>query len=454
MYYRLLILFALLMVAQTALAQDGALPAAACQSLVDDALAEARAACDDVAPNQVCFGHGPVEVALNDSGVPSFAAAGDTLSLDTVFSLRLGGFQAASGEWGLASLRVQGDEAGHDVLLMLSGDVEMRNTCSALLQQEVQLTHETELRAGPGSDFASVALLPEGTRLHVNACNCTGHWLRAIQADGQTGWIWKGSVDAFEGAEALPVVVLDSPVYAPMQSFCLRSESLEPSCPQAPANGVLIQTSSETGEAHLQINQVELGLTSTAFVQSQVGRQLTVSVLDGTGSVTLDGLTLAVPRGVRAVVPLNDDNRPAGPARLEVFTADDVAAVPVDLLPRPVALADALADTLPVITGVEPCLVLSDQAATNCRVHFVNAGAQAIVALDAQFVSAPEGAWESGVHPAPALLEGDATSGVVSWDATCSVGSTVFIGPVVWRLTLTDAEGQQSVPFEASFNCQ
>jgi hypothetical protein len=110
-------------------------------------------------------------------------------------------------------------------------------------------------------------------------------------------------------------------------------------------------------------------------------------------------------------------------------------------------------DAAPAIVGVEACQVATDQAPTACRVHFVNADAGAIQRLDVEFVSAPQGEWAGSIHPNPALLEGDRTSGILAWEATCSVGSTIFVGPVVWQLTLTDDQGHRSQPFEASFNC-
>ena len=176
-------------------------------------------------------------------------------------------------------------------------------------------------------------------------------------------------------------------------------------------------------------------------------------MIDGSANITLDGFTLDVPRGFRAVVPLNADNRPDGPARLELFTAADVANVPAELLPEVVDLAHALPESIPAIVGVEACQVAPDQSPTACRVHFVNADAEAIQTLDVAFLSAPEGEWSGSSHDSPTLLDGNSTSGVLAWEATCSVGSSIFVGPVAWQLTLTDVQGHRSEPFVASFNC-
>ena len=447
---RLLIVFLVLigLATQTAAAQEEACPAA-----VQAVLAEAASVCSGVEASQGCLAHAPAEVVPLGEVPLVFADPGDEISLESLYSLHLGGLVPDTGEWGVAMLRVPTDAAGRDAVLVLSGDADLRNSCSALMQQEVHIMLETEFRSGPGSNYPSLGMLPVGTTVLVNACNCTGNWLRAIGPDEQVGWVWSGSINELNDPDALPVVRRDTPVYGPMQAFCFRSALTEPPCVGAPENGLLIQAPPGTEPAHLRINQIDLGLSSTVFIQSQPGYTFNLEVLDGLASVTLDEFTLNAPRGVRVVVPLTADNTPAGPAILEWIEPADVAAVPIALLPIPVDVSASVPDPMPIIAGVEPCHVAPDQGPAPCRVHFLNADADPIQSLEAAFVDAPVGEWSDSAHTSPVVLEGDPTAGVLAWDAICSIGSANFIGSVTWQLTLVDAQGHRSAPVEASFNC-
>ena len=257
MRYLFVLSLAALLIAPAVFAQDNnGQSGSDCTGFVTSTLAEAAATCAGSESNRACFAHGPLEVTTHNLQQMTIGTPGSTLSLDSLYALRSGALRPESGEWGIATLRVPVDADGHDVFLVLTGDAEMRNSCSALLQQAVQLTRETELRTGPGSQYASLSLLPAGTELQVNACNCTGNWLRAVAPDQRAGWIWVGSVEGLRDPAALPIVGQNTPVYGPMQAFCIRSGPAAADCSGAVENGLLIQSPHALQEARIQINQI------------------------------------------------------------------------------------------------------------------------------------------------------------------------------------------------------
>lgn len=122
-------------------------------------------------------------------------------------------------------------------------------------------------------------------------------------------------------------------------------------------------------------------------------------------------------------------------------------------MPQAVDPLAALDTTIPTVVGVEQCAVVSDTGDMGCPLYFVNPDGDAITQMDVEFVYAAQGTWEGNQHTDLTLLAGDLTAGVLAWNVSCSLAGENFIGPVEWRITLTDEAGHQSAPFEASFNC-
>jgi hypothetical protein len=152
-------------------------------------------------------------------------------------------------------------------------------------------------------------------------------------------------------------------------------------------------------------------------------------------------------------VSLSEPNLPAGAVQVEPYIGQDVAGLPLSLLPERVDPIAVLNDEMPHIVGVETCTALSNMGETICPVHFVNPDGDEISRMNVEFVYAPQGEWTGSAVQSPELLVGDSRSGQLPWHVSCSLGSANFIGPVRWSITLTDAMGHISQPFEASFNC-
>lgn len=437
----------LLLVATGVLAQDEV-----CSTVREHALATTFQHCNNVGPNEVCYGYSEVASVVNCDETLDFTAPGDIIPLQTLCAMRLSAM-SLSGQWGIAVMNVAPEVPEQGLTYILFGDVEIQNAASANSQMRVWVTTESTIRSGPGSSFDSISSIASGEVILVNACNCTRNWLRTVLNDGRAGWILARNVSVLGDTEELPVATSNTPIYESMEAFTFSSGHEMTSCAGTTTAGVLIQSPAGADEAHLRINNVEVTLTSTIFAQSQPGHHLTISVLDGIGHFTANGFAVSAPAGTKAVIPLSDDNLPSGLIRVEPFQTEEVVQLPMTLLPQPIDPLVALNGATPQIVGLESCAVLSDRGETICPLHFVNPDGDEIAHMNVEFVDAPQGEWTGSVTDMPQIINGDNTAGRLAWATTCSLGSANFIGPVQWLITITDEAGNVSLPFEASFNC-
>ena len=139
---------------------------------------------------------------------------------------------------------------------------------------------------------------------------------------------------------------------APMQAFYFRSGLNDAPCPEAPDSGVLIQTPEGVQRVNFLINEVDISLGSTAYVQAQPSGDMTVSTLEGTVDVTAAGTTVTVPQGFRTLVPLDANGAASGaPSEPEPIDLTELAALPVNILPIPLNLS---AEATPEATSDAP----------------------------------------------------------------------------------------------------
>jgi quercetin dioxygenase-like cupin family protein len=126
---------------------------------------------------------------------------------------------------------------------------------------------------------------------------------------------------------------------APLQAFYFKSGLKDAPCPEAPDSGVLIQTPAGEQRVEFRINEVDIALGSTAYVQAQPDGEMTASVLEGQAEVTAFGTTVTVPQGFRVTVPLDAAGNASGaPNEPEEFDPTTLSALPISLLPRSISL--------------------------------------------------------------------------------------------------------------------
>jgi hypothetical protein len=128
-----------------------------------------------------------------------------------------------------------------------------------------------------------------------------------------------------------------------MQAFYFKTGLSDAPCSAAPDSGILIQTPQGAGKINLTANDVEISLGSTAYVQAQASGFMTVSVVEGQGTVTAAGTTVSVPAGTRARVPLDNalqaNGAPIGP---EPYDDARLAVLPIGLLTDAITITPAL----------------------------------------------------------------------------------------------------------------
>jgi hypothetical protein len=340
-----------------------------------------------------------------------------------------------------------------DLTMILFGGLEIQNAAGAASQIKVWTDQEITIHSGPGTPYAVLKTIPAGEILWVNACNCTHHWFRTILADGRVGWLLARNVSVLGEETALPLANADTPVYQPMQAFTLHSEPSNATCADTALAGMLIQAPVASSAVPLQINGVALTLNSTIFVQSAPESGLKIKVLEGIVHVNAPHFTALAPVGTQVIVPLSADNLPIDGATVIPYQAEDIAQLPLELLPTAIDPLSALSNPTPQMVGQETCVVVSDAGATLCPLHFVNFNGDALARMEVTFVAASQGDWSGSVIEAPQVMSGTWFGGQIAWEPTCSLGGANFIGPVKWHITLTDAQGHVSPPFEVSFNC-
>jgi hypothetical protein len=130
----------------------------------------------------------------------------------------------------------------------------------------------------------------------------------------------------------------------PMQAFYFQSGIGDAPCAGVPGNGILIQTPQGMGEIHLTINEAQILLGSTAFVQAQPNAEMVISVVEGQAQVSAFDKTVIVPAGALTRTTLNANGIAAAPpADPEPYDASALATLPIDTLPEKIRIADAVA---------------------------------------------------------------------------------------------------------------
>lgn len=438
-----ILLLCLIGIVGNVLAQD------ACP-VAETVINEAIVACSDTEEGEACFGHGGVTSVLNCEDTIPFETAGDKVLLDVTCNLRLSPMQS-SGEWGLVKMRVPYSTTDHAISYVLVGGVQLQNAGSSRSEKQVFVKQETVLHSGPGSNFDVIGTLGAESTVSANACNCTGNWLRTVLEDGRIGWMLSNDVVVLGDASALPVVKVDTPVYEPMQAFLLYSNG-ENDCADSPSSGVLMQVPSQESVARFQVNGVDVSFTETLFLSRDAQEALVIDVLGGQARVSVNGFVTALPTSTRVIVPMSSDSLPMGTPHSALTPTDSLTGLPFGWLERPVTLEPLNAPS-PVIVASEPCDVVSNRGTTTCPIHFVNPDGDAITRMTVDLIYAPSGTWEGSDIASPELVDGTATEGRLAWTPSCSLGNDVFIGPVQWRIVITDEAGNESAPFNASFNC-
>ncbi len=146
-----------------------------------------------------------------------------------------------------------------------------------------------------------------------------------------------GDID-IETADAEPGEEIE---YTPMQSFYFRSGLGDAPCIEAPDSGILVHTPQGFGEIQITVNEVNITLASTAFLQSKAQDALYVYLVEGHARVEAFGEEQVVFEGARVAVPIDEELRASGPPiEPEPYTDEGASALPVAVLEHVAAIAE------------------------------------------------------------------------------------------------------------------
>lgn len=139
----------------------------------------------------------------------------------------------------------------------------------------------------------------------------------------------------------------DKAGYGTMQAFYFKSGFQDRPCVEAPDSGLLIQTPRGTAKISLLVNEVQIELGSTVYLQAQANGEMRVNTVEGNVSVSASGITQPAPAGTFVTIPLDSDGVASGPpAPPQPYTASDLQTLPLPVLPNQVAVAPALSETV------------------------------------------------------------------------------------------------------------
>lgn len=249
-----------------------------CPSIVETALSAADTACDGTGRNEVCYGNIQIEATAREGAADfTFTSLGDMVSVQDVEALALSGYDEENQAWGVAIMRLQA------------------NIPDTLPGQNVTFVLFGDVRIADASED--------------------------VEGD-----------------------------FGPMQAFYLQSGIGDSPCKDAPDSGILVQTPEGVATINLKVNGVDVSLGSTAFLtasaphddaaHTQQTGALTVSLLEGSSTITAAGESQTLTGGEKLTVPMTEDLLPAGPPT-EPQPIEELGALPVDLLPETISLDPA-----------------------------------------------------------------------------------------------------------------
>lgn len=288
-----------------------------CPDLVETALRRTDEICRlDAGRNKACYGHSVVDAQpYPDVDKFAFDSPGDRADLLHIESLRLSVMDIETGAWGVAMLNMQvyGDHySPEQVKFLLFGDVKLQNLVSPAPPIKGTLASDTPLLLAPVDDAENITALEEGQTVHARQRLEDSSWLRVeVPETGLVGWVLADEV-LVTGVENLAVVDAWEPYFSPMQVFYFESGQDDAVCSQAPESGLLIQTPEGVAEVNLIINEVNIQLSATAFVQSQPNGNMTIEVISGWAKIETNGASFNAPSGYVVNIPVDGNLTPQG----------------------------------------------------------------------------------------------------------------------------------------------
>lgn len=319
----------------------------ACSDTVQTALEAAKRLCTGIGRHRACYGNLLVNAEpQNDTSPFKFDEPGDIVEVASLKSLRLSPFDPQENIWGIAQLYLQADipsSQPQNVTVILFGDVQVENAVPPVTVIEITVDGQDEvpILAQPWPIAETLGFATPNQQLTATGRTSDSAWLRVESLDGTVrGWIPASYVGDVVDIAPLTVTDGETPYQTPMQAFYLQSGTNDYECSDIPSDGLLIQTPEGVAQVTLLINEVNIELGSTAFVQARPNETMQITMLEGKAKVSAGGMIYEVPAGQKIEIPMTADLRPADvPNEPTAYEPQDVAALPIDLLTESIEIA-------------------------------------------------------------------------------------------------------------------
>lgn len=430
-------------------------PTDTCPVIVEDALDQLDLVCTQLGRNEACYGHSAIEAeAQADIASLQFDVPGDIESVVGIRALTLSDLDPDTDSWGIAMMRLQANLPetlpGQNVLFVMFGDVQVE--ASELAREVPRITATVNssgnVRSGPSTNQGIVTSLNAGTDVVADGRNDAGDWLRIRTPDDRTGWIASFLLNLDGDASALEVVAAGDVSYNPFQAFYFTTSPSIAQCREAPDSGILIQTPPDAPAVNLVINDVEILLGSTAYLQSQPSGEMTIDVLEGSAGVTVAGRSVTAPAGLRVRIPVDENSSASGAPELDLYDLEALSSLPIRALDESITIAEPY--NRPVILNL-PFYVHTQQRVV-VPLEFYNPSGSRIVSQFRQFISSNPSrtGWFTGSVTNIRLMSGNFTRGALEFVSTCNLTTQIT---AVYSVSITNAEGQTSEPYIFTFQC-
>lgn len=325
-------------------------PTNICPVAVEDSFTATEILCSDVASGEACVGNGRVDSVFNADLGTAFSQANDRVELTSLDQITL----SSGSTWTVMRAQLElATTDGGDIAtgtLIAYGNLTLTDTgrvASGGAQSGTVIAERgMNVRRTPSNDGVAVWQLQGGQEITVTGISADREWIRIIIPNdfAGTGWVYAPYIQVEGGDETLAIVNESSPVpdlappeFAPAQSFELLSAPAITDC-DAPVSGLLLQSPSGTPDAlRLQINNAEIQISGTVFIQALVGDVLRISVLEGQATAIANGSEATATSDSRINVPLDVNLVVNGAPQVEAFSPSDLEGIPTRILPRQIA---------------------------------------------------------------------------------------------------------------------
>ncbi len=323
-----------------------------CAAIIDTAFSTLDLACADMPDNSACYAHAPVAAAFSaDAGDITFDTPGDIAPLSSLEGLQTRGLDLGSEALGIALIRQQVD--GVAVSLLLVGEGAIRNVAQPSADVTPTLMGTAppagaNIRRAPNTTETIVWPLGPNEQVLVTGKLADGTWLRVEIPSryGGIGWVYAPAITLNGDINSLrtvtpnsPPPVLDSGGFDRWQALTLETTPSDAPCVLAPQSGLIIQVDDPSQAATFEINGATLIVRGTAFLQAIMDDAMTIIALEGETELSSQETTETVQMGFKSSVSLDEDGQADGPPLLaSVASGDDLRAIPLNALPRPVSL--------------------------------------------------------------------------------------------------------------------